>query len=110
MHLGHWELSKTKALVALSLHMLCHKQAGSPWLGHLTSLEPSSHVRKLRGLHCLISKWLPPLACCGSVFVVLDVLDVLDPKTYSYISWGEMGKGKELGASSEDIITESGPE
>ena len=43
------------------------------------------------------------------MFVVLDVLDVLDPKTYSYISWEEMGKGKELGASFEDIITESDP-
>ena len=33
------------------------------------------------------------------------LLDVLDPRTYSYISWEEMGKGKELGASSEDIVT-----
>ena len=32
------------------------------------------------------------------------LLNVLDPRTYSYISREEMGKGKELGAFSEDII------
>ena len=30
MHLGHRELLKMKALVKFSVHVLCHKQAGSP--------------------------------------------------------------------------------
>ena len=56
IHLGHRELLKMKARVKLSLPVLCHKPAGSPWVGHLTSPYPSSLVCKMRGLYCLTSK------------------------------------------------------
>lgn len=56
IHLGHRELLKMKARVKLSLPVLCHKPAGSPWVGHLPSPYPSSLVCKMRGLYCLISK------------------------------------------------------
>lgn len=93
-----------KARVKLSLHVLCHKPAGRPWVSHLLSLDPSSLGCKMRGRPCFISKTLPPLECCDSLLLLLAALEA---STSSYISWEEAEKGKECGVSPEEMITEN---
>ena len=74
IHPGHRELPKMKARVTLFLHVLCHKSAGRPWMGHLTSLDqvPPSVTWEVYTTWSL--RLCPLLECCDSLLAFSSLL------------------------------------